>query len=870
MAATSDIFISYARTSSRDDAQRLADALRQQGQSVFLDENEIGHGEVFPSALATALLDSRAVVIFAHQTYFDSAWCVREFELALSPLRSKARGAQWSSQIVVGLPREGAHQALLSRFPPSLARQSWPTAHETDALAGLVIERLRTSKARLRDVLGPAAEKLTGVVEQAGAVPAAGDLTPIRGYLERLPRSLKDRFVGRDNELWRLQHSIGTRKARSGAAASCAIHGFGGIGKTQLAAEYVWRYGPLLYTAGIVWIDASVGEPKVQEQIADAMRALGGLDGIVAAASHGSILWVVDNVPETGPPKPLDTWCPPRRHVTLLCTSRRAHTPDADESLLLDQLAIEDAVTVLTTPPVDTNSIANDGWEDIARWVGCMPLALRVLHLSLAGGFATAADLLARSRDEEPALAVDAEREALRGEVPDETVRGIAEALHAAYGALSTARDNDQRQALHVLARCAWPWDNLALPRMLGALGNRGWLQPVGADAEATSSGRWTMHPVLRSYVRARSPDAPFELAILAGWWLGLPWDRPAWMQKERHRVLVYGQPRGGVDLLMRDRSQPLESELRSVVVRGLREENNPAAMLAAEVLGALADPQVYDSLVAALSDPGTRGASIDLLGCYVLGATMQPAEIEVTKKERQAWSITAESIDPRVHPRIGHFLAPLFKVLYAMQPGEAHRAAAAIGLTDIGAKFLQEVLAHLSNSWPPEKLVALCDIVIEAKPGWAVPLFVRALVNEKSGQSQVAIADYTRTIAAAPDNPIPYLSRGKLLEAAERPSEAVDDFRRYVALKPSDAYGHQRLATSLIVLERWTEAAESAGQAIHLKPDDAFSWTLRAIARSNLNDEPGAIEDVEHALALEPKNELANDVRSQLDASDT
>ncbi len=67
------------------------------------------------------------------------------------------------------------------------------------------------------------------------------------------PDTLKDRFVGRTEELWRIFNALETRRAQ-GATISCAIVGAGGVGKTQLATEYVWRYGTKYYLGGIVWV----------------------------------------------------------------------------------------------------------------------------------------------------------------------------------------------------------------------------------------------------------------------------------------------------------------------------------------------------------------------------------------------------------------------------------------------------------------------------------------------------------------------------------------------------------------------------------------------------------------------------------------
>jgi hypothetical protein len=78
------VFISYARATSRDEAEALHDALTEAGCGVFLDSTDIEAGDPIPLGVVDALLGAKLVVVFADATYFTRWYCLREFHLSLS------------------------------------------------------------------------------------------------------------------------------------------------------------------------------------------------------------------------------------------------------------------------------------------------------------------------------------------------------------------------------------------------------------------------------------------------------------------------------------------------------------------------------------------------------------------------------------------------------------------------------------------------------------------------------------------------------------------------------------------------------------------------------------------------------------------
>ena len=214
------------------------------------------------------------------------------------------------------------------------------------------------------------------------AVPNVADLP----CGSRMPFRHNQLFVGREDDLKALARVLK-------GAQTAVVTGLGGIGKTQLAIEFVHRYGQY-FAGGVFWLNFS--DP---DAISSGVSACGGVGGfelrpdyhtltisdqvrLVSAAWQSSLprLLVFDNCEEE---TLLAQWHPPTGECRVLVTSRRAvwnialkvHTLalgvlDRKESILLLQKHWPD----LTVDDADLDAIAEE--------LGDLPLALH-----LAGGF---------------------------------------------------------------------------------------------------------------------------------------------------------------------------------------------------------------------------------------------------------------------------------------------------------------------------------------------------------------------------------------------------------------------------------------------------------------------------------------------------
>lgn len=200
-------------------------------------------------------------------------------------------------------------------------------------------------------------------------------------------------FVGRKEQLKRVAAALkGGETTAIGEAAVAASSGLGGVGKTQLASEFVHRYGQFFH--GVYWLSFAAPDDVPTE-----VASCGGAEGMnlrpdfhtlppeervkaVMAAWQSGLprLLIFDNCDSN---ELLDRWLPPAGGSRVLITSRRAQW-DLSLGVIelpLDVLERAESIELLREyrqdfPPSSTEL------DTIAEELGDLPLALE-----LAGRF---------------------------------------------------------------------------------------------------------------------------------------------------------------------------------------------------------------------------------------------------------------------------------------------------------------------------------------------------------------------------------------------------------------------------------------------------------------------------------------------------
>ena len=195
-----------------------------------------------------------------------------------------------------------------------------------------------------------------------------------------------DHFVGRQSELITIAKRLAGRENKTGVAI--AATGMGGIGKTQLAAEFCHRYGRY-FGGGVFWVDCE-SEETLRTDLA--LIALSLHEASKDADIESQIQWVIKdpqgwsaNIPRLviydnlEDPKLLAKYKPTGPGARLILTSRLGrweHTGISGiEPLTLGLLKREESIALLQGLAAQLSENEADG---IAQELGDLPLALHV------------------------------------------------------------------------------------------------------------------------------------------------------------------------------------------------------------------------------------------------------------------------------------------------------------------------------------------------------------------------------------------------------------------------------------------------------------------------------------------------------------
>ncbi|HEX6290566.1 MAG TPA: FxSxx-COOH system tetratricopeptide repeat protein [Herpetosiphonaceae bacterium] len=260
----------------------------------------------------------------------------------------------------------------------------------------LQVARGERSADRLPPILTPS-DPGSQATPQPPIAPLPLDRVPSPAPLppgSRMPFSCNPLFVGRDTDLRQLARALtGSETAAIGQVEIAAATGLGGIGKTQLACEFVHRYGPC-FPGGVFWL--SFADPAA---VPAEVAACGGADGMDLRSTFGMLsldeqvqrvqaawkepvarLLVFDNCEDEAL---LEQWRPKHGGCRVLLTSRRHHWNPAlgVQAVPLDVLPRLESIALLRKFRPDLREDDAD-LQAIAEALGDLPLALH-----LAGSF---------------------------------------------------------------------------------------------------------------------------------------------------------------------------------------------------------------------------------------------------------------------------------------------------------------------------------------------------------------------------------------------------------------------------------------------------------------------------------------------------
>jgi tetratricopeptide (TPR) repeat protein len=462
------VFLSH---SSKDKpfVRELHRRLRRDGLVCFFDEESIEWGANFVVSLERGIDECEYFVAVLSPEFVQSKWVELERTSAMT-------------DDPAGLERK--MRPLLLR-PCEVPRFLKPIQLIDVSSAALFEENYPRICGGLGGTVRPDPEAPT----DRGALPPVTPLPP----LYRMPyRSLGDKFVGRVEPLWRVYDQLAQGKT-SIVAGVGVVCGAGGLGKTQLAVEYVHRFN-CHYPGGVFWVEADQGIARLIDVLSRSARvevdgkrpAADQLEGIWTELNRrAAILVVLDNFPER---EPLEPWLPPGGSIHVVVTTRRRDlTRHPQVSLPL--LTVEEGLALLNSGNRRLGREAAALVED----VGGLPLALELLRSYLDRRTDVSVAGLRQTMAEAGEMALLGEfATEYRDELPTRHERDVAATFQVSWQLAC----EDGKQVLRVMSQLAPAWVPLRLLRAV-----LGWQESPGARdrlAKATAD-LWELSLVDRS-----------------------------------------------------------------------------------------------------------------------------------------------------------------------------------------------------------------------------------------------------------------------------------------------------------------------------------------------------------------------------------
>ncbi|MCO5188729.1 MAG: effector-associated domain EAD1-containing protein [Anaerolineae bacterium] len=332
-----------------------------------------------------------------------------------------------------------------------------------------------------------------------------------------------ERFKGRERELAALHAKLQQENA-VGIRPAAAVSGMGGIGKTQLAVEYVYRYRDA-YPGGVAWLNAA---ERLRPQLLAVARDLHLTvedpqrpdfdDQLLVAltnylSANPQTLFVYDNVddPVLFAQRQLGAGKNPLTFGgTLLLTTRRRDFPTGIEDFNLKTVDLPTARAIVSGT---RHGMADDPDLDaLCDMLGLLPLALNLAAAALRDTDASIADYMADLKE----LGADRYAEEAELSLEDYYAASLTPALEAQWRGL----END-KTARHLFAVAGQLHEAAVIPvARLGLLAGvrdrrsikkltRGVQALVNAClVEQLAEGQIRLHPLVQEFAEARVESA--------------------------------------------------------------------------------------------------------------------------------------------------------------------------------------------------------------------------------------------------------------------------------------------------------------------------------------------------------------------------
>ena len=409
------VFISYSHDSPEhaDRVLALSDHLRADGIDCVLDQYIDSPPEGFPRWMDRQIRAADFVLMICTPTYYRRV--MGEEELGTG------HGVAWESTLIyqyiynagtsntrfIPILLEGAHESAIPVSWQGVKHYRPMTTDGYEELYRRLTEQPLTPKPALgtRRTLPPRQRTHDFVAHQP-------DKHPFE-VIENVPYARNPYFTGRDTILQNLHEAL-SRDSATALTQGHAISGLGGIGKTQTAVEYTYRYRSEYRF--IFWIRAET-EVELQAGCGEIARLLDLPEqhatnpaDTAQAVKHwlehtSAWLLIFDNADA---PEMLKTSYPrtPRGHILLTSRAQVFDTLGIARPLALEKMHPQEALGFLSTRTARAQSdqAEQNAAEHLAAELGYLPLALEQAAAYIVAKAARFQDYLASFQRQRLAL----------------------------------------------------------------------------------------------------------------------------------------------------------------------------------------------------------------------------------------------------------------------------------------------------------------------------------------------------------------------------------------------------------------------------------------------------------------------------------
>jgi tetratricopeptide (TPR) repeat protein len=365
LASPVEVFYSYSHRDEkfRDELEKSLTMLKRDGIITGWHDRKIGGGEEWAGEIDEHINSARIILLLISADFLASDYCY-DIEVKRAMERHEAGEALVIPVILRPVDWSSAPFGKLQGFPKDAKPiTKWSNRDEAFKDVALGMRKIAEKLHAERLAAGP---RLVAPAAKAGALPR----------IWNVPHSRNPNFTGREDLLKQLHDSLRSGKH---AALTQALHGLGGIGKTQTATEYCYLNAA---DYDLVWWIRSEEPGKLAADYAGLANELGLAEKdardqritvqAVRAALARRTRWllVFDNA--RGPEDVRD-YLPQGNNGHVLVTSRNPAFGSVAHALPVPTMKTTEAVEFLLkrAPSADEK-----GAKALAEALGGLPLAL--------------------------------------------------------------------------------------------------------------------------------------------------------------------------------------------------------------------------------------------------------------------------------------------------------------------------------------------------------------------------------------------------------------------------------------------------------------------------------------------------------------